>query len=211
MYSWWRDKLPAVAGVVVLVVLAAGTGWGVWWLNHRGASSGHGGTVAQASHSSPVPTSSGPPRMDPPQLPEAAHHSDKAGIEATIQFMVDAINYGQVTGDSGPLRRIFDLDHCGFCKGMIEVVESNKEEHSYIRGRQYKIVSTQATYTYPAEDGALQGTTTATVEAPEGKRYSYEGKFLRDVGAQKRASFLYELVFNGTNWRIFRSQPAEDH
>ncbi|PZS10392.1 MAG: hypothetical protein DLM55_04230, partial [Acidimicrobiales bacterium] len=126
------------------LVLAVVVPLGVVWALHERSASSHSPNVSGGRSDTPAPGVSGRPREQPPVLPDKTREFSRAGIEATIRFEIDAINYAQRTGDLDPVQRVYDTPTCQTCKLLVERFSATLVNGTHLVDSEYVVTSIQS-------------------------------------------------------------------
>ncbi len=208
---WWRDRLPTVLCVVALV-LAVMVPLGVVWALHEHSSGGHSPDVSGGGSDTPssgVSVGPGRAREQPPVLPDKVREFSRAGIEATIRFEIDAINYAQRTGDLDPLQRVYDTPTCQACKLLVERFSATLVNGTHLVDSEYVVTSIQA-LTGIGRDGDHLGDAIVTEKQPkEAKLIDKDGKEIKKYRPNSEAKIRYSLSFGAGHWAIQNISTGE--
>ncbi|MGH3427855.1 MAG: DUF6318 family protein [Terriglobales bacterium] len=198
---WWRRPVPVLAvvlGLVALVVVAivvirAQSDDG----GDREAPRRTGISQAPTGPSKPVR-----PSEKPPVLPGAAHEKSEAGIEATVRFEIEAVNYAQRTGDFGPLRSVYNMTSCKTCKLLFERLEMALRDGATYINADYSIATIQSSVSV-GEDGAPIGFANSLQKQPkEATLLDKNGKEIKKRAVDPGTKFFYNLRFVNDQWII---------
>ncbi|HEX3732645.1 MAG TPA: DUF6318 family protein [Mycobacteriales bacterium] len=202
---WWREKLPAVIGIFVAVLLCVTVGWGVFWLNRDEHHSPNYGRATDTPTTSAQPPSS---TEKPPTLPPEAKEQTSGGIVATIKFENDALNYLQRTGDDKPLRQIYDLDSCDSCSLLIKTLSWLPKHEKHLEGADYHIQNIVVAIS-PDPNAKWPGTAFYSSEQTEDYFIvNKDGKKIEKRNRQKLTKFSDILKFSD-RWIIVSSDVVK--
>ncbi len=208
--AWW-DQPNHPVFVVTLVVLLVFTAWLIWWAFIDDADDGAGGKVPSATADSSQPTTSAStrPSANPPQLPDAASKPTKEGLEATVRFENDAINYAQHTGDLVPLKRVYDLKRCKVCASLVAQFEDLTSNGRYLVGASYTVMSVSRATVAPSEDGKYSGVVELSIKRDAGRQVEPDGRFIQEIEADSPSVFERMLSFDDGAWRTTGSRVTK--
>ncbi|MGH3545163.1 MAG: DUF6318 family protein [Mycobacteriales bacterium] len=203
---WWREKRPAIIAVVILALVAGLAVWLPFYLQDRGEDSNPRPRGSDTSQT-PTPTPTGParPAEQPPVLPDAAREETIEGIEATVRFEHEALNYAQRTGDLDPLGLVYDTAQCPPCAALVERLTGLASRGRHLEGADYVITRIKTSF-IPGNNGGLLGV--AVFSAKQSSDYAIvdqQGKRLETRKAQAETEFNSQLSFVGANWKIIAS------
>lgn len=198
---------------VLLVAIVVVVGWFGWWLVTRDDEpkvNSKAWNRGPYSSSSPAPSTPGPSREAPPQLPPAVSQPTREGVEAAVRFENDAINYAQRTRDVEPLKQVYDLEFCAVCQGMIDTILKGGENGQYLIGGQYTITKLVNVAIYPADDGSGRGGVHVTIRRAGGSRHERDGSLIKSFAADSGTTFSLQLAFDSGRWRIYASSVVKE-
>ncbi|HEX3732740.1 MAG TPA: DUF6318 family protein [Mycobacteriales bacterium] len=198
---WWRRPVPvlaAVLGLVAVVVVAV-----VVMRAQSDDGGGHRAPRNTGSSQSPTgPSKPVRPSEKPPVLPGAAHEKSEAGIEATVRFEIEALNYAQRTGDFEPLRSVYEMSSCKSCQLIVEKISENLQGGATYVDRNYVITSIQA-FGVMGTSGEAAGHAEISFSQPkEAKLIDENGKEIRRIPPAPEAKATYDVKFAAGRWVI---------
>jgi len=201
--AWW-DQPNHPVFIVTLVVLLVFAAWFIWWGFIDDSDDNSSGKLPSATADSSQPATSGPtrPSVAPPRLPEAVSKPTKEGLEATVRFENDAINYAQKTGDVAPLKRVYDLTRCKVCSRLVAVVEKLTENGRYAVGSSYTVVSVSQATVAPSEDGKYNGVVELSLKRDAGRQVESDGRLVQELAASPTSKFQQTLSYENGTWQI---------
>jgi hypothetical protein len=132
-----------------------------------------------------------------------------AGIEATVRYHIDALNYGQRTGGGDPLKQIYDLELCAVCRGVIAQIEKDSMNGRYLEGASYTVVSVADISLSRDSEGGWLGSIEARIKRDAGRQLESDGRLVREIGADPASLYELRLSFDDGAWRIYGSRVKE--
>ncbi len=198
---WWRERIPAIIAVVVLAAGIGLAGWLPFYLRDNDEPPARPRDTAD--NQTAAPTTSTRPREEPPKRPDAMSEPTQAGVEATVRYENDAINYAQRTGDVLPLKRIYDLEHCAVCRGVLAQIEKDSMNGRYLEGASYTVVSVAGTTLTPNSQGEWRGSTEPSIKRDSGRQLEPDGRLVREIAADPASLYELRLSFDSGAWRIY--------
>ncbi|MGH3545897.1 MAG: DUF6318 family protein [Mycobacteriales bacterium] len=208
---WWREKRPAIIAVLILALVAGLAVWLPFYLQDRGEDSNPRPRGSDTSQT-PTVTPSGParPAEQAPVLPEAAKEFSAAGIEATIRFEIDAINYAQRTGDLEPLKSVYDMTSCEACKSIVEGYSDLLRDGVRVLNGEYTVTAVEDARASIGSDAARRGDATLSyVQQKEARLLDKSGAETSRRPPQSYANVLYSLSFSRGQWIITKELSGE--
>ncbi len=150
------------------------------------------------------------PREQPPVLPDKVGEFSRAGIEATIRFEIDAINYAQRTGDLDPLQRVYDTPTCKACKLLVERLSAALVNGSHFVDGEYTVTAIEAAQTSIGSSAERLGNADLSyVQPKEAKLIDKDGKELKKRPPNSYVKIPHSLTFNAGRWVIQDISPGE--
>ncbi|HEX3732888.1 MAG TPA: DUF6318 family protein [Mycobacteriales bacterium] len=201
---WWRRPVPVLAAVLGLVVVVVVVVVVAVVVVRARSDDGGGHRAPRNTGSSQSPT--GPskpvrPSEKPPVLPGAAHEKSEAGIEATVRFEIEALNYAQRTGDFDPLRSVFNMNSCSTCKSLIEGLSASLKNGATYVNAEYLLKSVEPSISV-GEDGEPIGfAKVLEIQPKEALLLDRNGKELRRR-IEPDANLTFSLKFTSGQWII---------
>ncbi len=204
--GWW-DKPNHPVFIVTAVVLIVFSVWFFWWMLAGRDDDGDSKVPNRAEWSQPAtPTR---PAAEPPKLPDAVFEPTEKGLEATVRYENDAINYAQRTRDVEPLKRVYDLERCAVCRGLIAEIEKGGENGRYLKGGAYTVVSISGEVVTPSDDGQYLGVIEIGIKRDAGRQLEPDGRLVQEIEASPPSVLELKLSFDNGEWRIYASQVKE--
>ncbi len=205
---WWRERVPAIIAIAVVGTLVALAAWLPFYFDDRDDDSGaRSRDTANDQTANPAPSGPTRPTEKPPELPDEARSPTPQGIEATIRFEIDAINYAQRTGDFGPVKSVYNMAECKYCKLLVERLSASLQNGARYVGAEYSITSIKA-FTSIGDSGGLVGDAIVSEQqTKEGILLDSEGKELERRPADLEINGNYALKFISGKWVIQEEYP----
>jgi hypothetical protein len=203
--AWWDQPNHPVFIAMLAVVLAFAT-WFIWW---SFIDDDAGTTPPRDTTSQPAATAPTRSAENPPQLPNAVTEPSKAGLEATVRFENDAINYAQRTGDTEPLKRVYDLERCAFCASLTTQFENLTSNGRYLVGASYTVVSVTRTDLSQDDKGRYNGVVELRNKRNAGRQVEPDGRVIQAIEASPIGIFERTLSFDNGAWRIIGNRLVE--
>jgi hypothetical protein len=125
------------------------------------------------------------------------------GVEATVRYENEAVNYAQRTGDVEPLKRIYDLEHCAVCASLTAQFEKLNADGRYLEGASYTVVSVADIGVRRNDTGEYRGTIEASIKRDAGRQLEADGRLIQEIEAEPPTVFELRLSFDDGAWRIY--------
>jgi hypothetical protein len=202
---WWRERRPSIIAVVlltvgmVLAVLIPLAVTGAFDDDHKPAQpSGNSNSDPTTQSSTGLPR----PTEKPPELPDTVRKPTPEGIEATIRFEIEALNYAQRTGDLEPVKSVYNMTSCRFCKLLVEELSNSLQNGATYVDAEYTITSIDPLKSVNESGDILGYANTLEMQPKDAILVDPNGKQLNKRPADPEVKSFYTLDFLGGKWVI---------
>ncbi|MGH3545147.1 MAG: DUF6318 family protein [Mycobacteriales bacterium] len=207
---WWREKRPAIITLVVFAVVVGLAAWVPYYLTGREDDSGRSTIPEQTLQPGErVPTPSAParPSENPPERPKEISEPTVAGVEATVRYNFEAINYAQRTGDTEPMKRLYDLERCKVCASVLAGIEDLTQNGRYVEGSEQRVSQAVDASVIPNNTGGYIGVIEVTITDEVGRQLEPDGRLVEELEASPSGVSQIQLEFDNGTWQIYDSAP----
>lgn len=179
-----------ILGIAVLVL-----GLVAFWPKHE-PPDGSGDTDASNMDVGQV----APSAVKKPEPPGEAEQVSPAGVEATVRYYFDAVNYLQRTGDNSVLSRIVS-PNCGFCSDLNKGIQNAQSSGKRIDGGEYTITNVENIGIAETVEGNKFALPRVSISREKDAVIDKQGKIV-DAQDQSTGALDISLAHDGYRWII---------